>query len=237
MGAASSVPLVLAITTSDAACAAAIHDNSGERGAEGIDLGRGHAERVVDVCEGALRAAKASWGELSHVAVDVGPGSFTGVRAGVAAARGLALSLDVPALGIDAFEAIAAKVPDRPLVVAMDLRRGRFAIRRFERAGGAPLRGTADEIAGSLGPEAFHLRGTAAGDATLRAALDRAGLPPISAEAGAPTASGLARAALHVIASGAPLPPPVPLYLRGADAAPAAPSPFADPSVERTAPC
>ena len=103
----SSSPLIFAIETLGTACAAAVHDHAGERSRIVEEIGRGHAERVVDLCAETLQRGDVSWSELTHVAVATGPGSFAGIRAGVAAARGFALSLGIPAVGVTAFEATA----------------------------------------------------------------------------------------------------------------------------------
>ena len=70
-------------------------------------IGRGHAERLMPMIEAALDAAQVTFAELTRIAVTTGPGSFTGVRIGIAAARGLALALDIPAVGVGSLEALA----------------------------------------------------------------------------------------------------------------------------------
>ncbi|MBE0692228.1 MAG: tRNA (adenosine(37)-N6)-threonylcarbamoyltransferase complex dimerization subunit type 1 TsaB, partial [Aquamicrobium sp.] len=82
---------LLAIDTAADLCAACVRDtDGGERGRSVLDLGKGHAEHLMGVIEAALREAGCGFADLDAVAVSVGPGSFTGVRVGVAAARGLA---------------------------------------------------------------------------------------------------------------------------------------------------
>lgn len=103
-----------------------------------LDLGKGHAEHVIAVIDGALADAKMSYADLTAIAVSVGPGSFTGVRVGVSAARGLALALNIPAIGVTTFEALAAEThstwPGRSVLVA--LKAGdRLAIARFDEKG------------------------------------------------------------------------------------------------------
>ncbi len=68
---------------------------------------RGHAEALFPMIEALLADAGASYGDLTRIAICTGPGSFTGLRVGVAAARGLALGLGIPAIGVTRFQALA----------------------------------------------------------------------------------------------------------------------------------
>ncbi|MGC4024575.1 MAG: tRNA (adenosine(37)-N6)-threonylcarbamoyltransferase complex dimerization subunit type 1 TsaB [Mesorhizobium sp.] len=103
--------LILAIDTSAAQCAACIFDahSMRETGRAVLDLGKGHAEHLMAVIEDALSAAQTDYSSFARIAVSVGPGSFTGVRVGVSTARGLALALGIPAIGISTLEAVAAE--------------------------------------------------------------------------------------------------------------------------------
>jgi tRNA threonylcarbamoyl adenosine modification protein YeaZ len=103
--------LILAIDTSSAQCAACVFDTDRgrETGRHVLDLGKGHAEHLMAVIEAALGQAGAGYSALGRIAVSVGPGSFTGVRVGVSTARGLALALKIPAIGISTLEAVAAE--------------------------------------------------------------------------------------------------------------------------------
>ena len=101
-------PLVLGFDTSAAHCAAALL-----RGdtlvAEALEpMTRGQAERLMPLLEEVLATGGATWADLDAIGVGVGPGNFTGIRIAVSAARGLALGLGVPAVGIDGFDARAA---------------------------------------------------------------------------------------------------------------------------------
>ena len=68
------------------------------------DMARGQAERLIPMCEETLMRAKLDWQNLDAIAVGIGPGNFTGIRIAVSAARGLALSLGIPAVGVSGFE-------------------------------------------------------------------------------------------------------------------------------------
>ena len=94
--------MILAIDTSAGQCAVAL---DGVRRCERMT--RGHAERLFPMIGEAMAGAGADWQAITRIAVCTGPGSFTGIRVGVAAARGLALSLGVPAIGVTRFEALA----------------------------------------------------------------------------------------------------------------------------------
>lgn len=100
---------LLAIDTAASLCAACVFE--GDRGVElgraVRDIGKGHAEVLMDVIGEALAAANAAYSDLGAVAVAVGPGSFTGIRVGVSVARGLALALKIPSVGVSTLEAVA----------------------------------------------------------------------------------------------------------------------------------
>jgi tRNA threonylcarbamoyl adenosine modification protein YeaZ len=121
---------LLAIDTAANLCAACVFDTEAgvELGRVVLDIGKGHAERLMGVIEEALSISKTGYDALGAVAVATGPGSFTGVRVGVSTARGLALALKIPAIGVTTLEAIAAETrsafPGRPTMVVIDARRG-----------------------------------------------------------------------------------------------------------------
>ena len=70
-------------------------------------LSRGQGERLIPMLEDILAEAEIAWSGLDAIAVGVGPGNFTGIRISVSAARGLALGLGIPAIGVSTFEALA----------------------------------------------------------------------------------------------------------------------------------
>ncbi len=101
--------MILAIDTSAAQCAVALLGN-GVCAERRTAMERGHAEHLFPMIDDVLAQAGAGYGDLTRIAVCTGPGSFTGLRIGVAAARGLALGCGIPAVGITRFEALAAEV-------------------------------------------------------------------------------------------------------------------------------
>ncbi|MEO1469219.1 MAG: tRNA (adenosine(37)-N6)-threonylcarbamoyltransferase complex dimerization subunit type 1 TsaB [Pseudomonadota bacterium] len=109
--------MILGIDTSAGQCAVALiaGDSIVARAVE--PMARGHAERLFPLIETALAEAGFGLESLNRIAVCTGPGSFTGLRVGVAAARGLALGRGVPAVGVTRFEAVAAAIA-RPAWIA-----------------------------------------------------------------------------------------------------------------------
>ena len=108
----------LGFDTSAAHCAAALLCGDRLVATRAEAMGRGQAERLMPLMEEMLAEAGIGWRDLSRLGVGVGPGNFTGIRIGVSAARGLALALDIPAVGVSGFDAIrqsgAAGVPAVP---------------------------------------------------------------------------------------------------------------------------
>ena len=94
--------IILAFDTSGAHVTAGLWGASGEPCFE--EMARGQAERLIPMCEEVLSESGHTWADLDAVGVGVGPGNFTGIRISVSAARGLALSLGIPAVGVTGFE-------------------------------------------------------------------------------------------------------------------------------------
>ncbi len=207
--------IVLAIDTAGTGCYAALYDSDTDTvlGSAGADIGRGHAERLMEFVDGALAAAGLDLPSVERVAVTVGPGSFTGIRVGVAAARGLALALGVPAVGVSSLAALAAdRQAGERLLVAMDAKRDEVYWQAFAADGQALSLPALAGLEEARGITAAH-DGALAGSA---AALLRAEAPQETDGVSIATVARL----------GARLDPqghlPRPLYLRGPDAKPQA---------------
>ena len=99
-------PLILGFDTSAAHCAAALLHGDEVLAERREEMSRGQAERLMPLLEGMLSEQGVSWRDLNAIGVGVGPGNFTGIRISVSAARGLALALDIPAIGVSTFEAL-----------------------------------------------------------------------------------------------------------------------------------
>jgi len=111
--------LVFGFDTSAAHCAAALLRGTRVVALRGEAMTRGQAERLMPLLEELLAEGCVDWADLARIGVGVGPGNFTGIRIGVSAARGLALALEIPAIGVTSFEIIslgdrAAHVPAVP---------------------------------------------------------------------------------------------------------------------------
>lgn len=103
-------PIVLAFDTSAAHCAAALL--SGDRIDTVVEvMEKGQAERLVPMLDELLTVAGVRWADIWLVVVGTGPGNFTGIRIAVALARGLALGLGVPAVGVTSFEVLGEDQP------------------------------------------------------------------------------------------------------------------------------
>lgn len=210
--------MILGLDTSAAQCAVALLGR-GAPVAERAPMDRGHAEALFPMIEAVLSRAGAAYPDITRIAVCTGPGSFTGVRIGVAAARGLALSLGVPVIGVSRFEALAAEAGG-PVAVILAGRGTTVYVQCFGTEGeplAPPRMVAADEVAGAI-PAGISRQ---AGDAAHPVAGDSALLPE-----GLPDPALIARLA----AERALVEPPRPLYLKGADAAPPreAPPPLLD---------
>ncbi|MEL6318118.1 MAG: tRNA (adenosine(37)-N6)-threonylcarbamoyltransferase complex dimerization subunit type 1 TsaB, partial [Pseudomonadota bacterium] len=161
-------PALALIDATGEACAAVIARPSGVVAAVSETMRRGQAERLGPILREALEAAKLAPSELAAVAVVVGPGSFTGVRVGVAGARALALAIGRPCIGVTGFDAVAAQAAGRieagPAVIAFgrpDRRLWRVAgadwtLGALEQGDDAALAARAAELGGPpvLGPAA-----------------------------------------------------------------------------------
>lgn len=213
-------PLVLGFDTSGPHCAAALLRGGRLLAAVEEAMATGQAERLMPMLEGLLAAAGAGWRDLTAIGVGTGPGNFSGLRIAVAAARGLALALGRPAVGVTGFEALAEGL-SLPRLVALPGRGGETVVARVGPGGlegsPRPLRGGTlpEDWAGTGLPVTGHEAHEAA--ALARATGGRAEAPAL------PRAHAIAAVAARrfMQAPGRP----APLYLRPADAAPPAEGP------------
>jgi tRNA threonylcarbamoyl adenosine modification protein YeaZ len=122
---------ILAIDTALGQCAAAIVDTAQAEplASEVLAMERGHAEALLPLLDRVVSRTEGGFSALDRVAVTIGPGSFTGLRVGISAARAVALAAGVPAVGVTTLSALMAPLiedgPARLTVAAIDARGGR----------------------------------------------------------------------------------------------------------------
>lgn len=135
---------VLAIDTALEACSACVVDVVGlepaeVRSAESEPMTRGHAEALMPLLDRVVGAVEGGFGTLDRIAVTVGPGSFTGLRVGISAARAISLACDRPAVGITTLAAFAAPLISSEsgsiIAVAIDARHGSIYFQAFSADG------------------------------------------------------------------------------------------------------
>lgn len=127
---------VLAMDCTAGACSAAVARDGEILARRYKPMTRGHAEALMPMVEEVLGQAGTSYAALDLLAVTVGPGGFTGVRIGLAAARGIALAAALPALGVNTLEILARGVPEsergeRAVVAVLDSRRADLYAQSF----------------------------------------------------------------------------------------------------------
>jgi tRNA threonylcarbamoyladenosine biosynthesis protein TsaB len=127
---------ILAIDVSGGACSTAMWREGRVVARRYRPMTRGHAEALMPMIHETMVEVGESLRRLDAVAVSIGPGAFTGIRIGLAAARGIGLAAAVPTVGISTFAAVAEAVPEsersaRTLVVLLDSRRGDLFVQRF----------------------------------------------------------------------------------------------------------
>ncbi|MEE9453176.1 MAG: tRNA (adenosine(37)-N6)-threonylcarbamoyltransferase complex dimerization subunit type 1 TsaB [Paracoccaceae bacterium] len=124
-------PLILAFDTSAAHCAVALLKGNESLSHATQDMIKGQSECLMPMLENTLKTTGHTWQDLDLIAVGTGPGNFTGVRIAVATARGLALALEVRALGVSTFEALAYGTKGAFRVV-LDGRRDQVFVQDFK---------------------------------------------------------------------------------------------------------
>ena len=150
--------LILGIETATHQVGCAIGGHEGVLASFHSAKGRRHVETLVPAIEFMCRHAKIDLDEISAVAVDIGPGLFSGLRVGVAAAKALAQALRVPAIGISSLDLLAFPVryTSRLIVPAIDARRGELFYALYRQVPGGAQRltgyqvGTPEDLASEL---------------------------------------------------------------------------------------
>lgn len=221
-------PTILAFDTSGPHCAVAVM-LGGRIVAERFEtMQRGQAERLMPLIEETMDAVGIVYADLDAIGVGTGPGNFTGIRIGVAAARGLALGLDRPAVGISTFQSLADSVAADGIIAAMvEGPRGQVYVQRFR--AGQPLAApeTFAHDAPPAHPFADHLVYLGDPDAGKAMSMEMGeqripinAVPRTQRDGFEFIAPRIAQSTAACLAVGQDLPPPSPLYVRRADAAP-----------------
>ena len=217
--------LILAIDTALDACAAAVLDTeTGQLIAqESQAMKRGHAEALMPLIGRVIREARIAFAALDRIAVTTGPGSFTGLRVGLSAARGIGLAADKPVVGLSTLTAYAAPVVGQnaaqPVISAIDARHDHVYFQVVSGDGGSLIRPRVATIEEALDATRFgapHLVGNAARILADRWPVDA--LPPFKVDPQpAPDIAWLAWLGAAVSPDSAPARP---YYLRAPDAKP-----------------
>ncbi|WP_224825347.1 tRNA (adenosine(37)-N6)-threonylcarbamoyltransferase complex dimerization subunit type 1 TsaB [Cognatishimia sp. MH4019] len=203
--------MILAFDTSAAHCTAALLSGGKVLAHAHEDMAKGQAERLMVLLQEVLSEAGATYADLTAIAVGTGPGNFTGIRISVSAARGLALGLGIPAIGVSTLEAQAFDTPG-PVLSTVDARRDQVYLQGFGYPDAPPPQQRAlDTIAGLASPPGLTVIGGRS-DAVSRQLDARA------TASAYPLAEALALVAATRLSE--PQPRPKPLYIRPADAAP-----------------
>ena len=217
--------LIIGIDSATNGCSVALMAGGRVLASVAKEMSRGQAEELMLMVDGTLKEAAVTPADLDMVAVSIGPGSFTGLRIGLAAARGLALSLSIPCIGVSTFETCAKAVDEKSLdgqslLVAVETRRDDIYAQLFDKnlnplsdgaamsaAGlGLLVAGNDVVVAGDGGARAVEMLGGCECNAQLLDANIQPGAVEVCAIAGAKYTPGEIP------------PPPQPLYLRPPEA-------------------
>ena len=141
---------ILALETSAKAVSAAVTEDGKVLASGYQDTGLTHSRTLMPIVEGILKNTGLTMADIGAVAVAAGPGSFTGIRIGVSAAKGLAFAADKPAIGVSTLAAMArnAAFAGGLIVCAMDARRNQIYNALFEAKDGSLTRLTPDRAIG-----------------------------------------------------------------------------------------
>ena len=217
---------ILALDTATSACSVAVRID-GETVACALEpMTRGQSEALMPMLMGVLGQAKLAVKDVDLIAVTRGPGAFTGLRIGLAAARGLSLASGIPCCGVTTTQAIAAaaddpETPDQTILVALDSKRADIYIQVFGATGPLmdhPRAVSLDDLPKLIDELGLVGKVEVVGDAQDRAISVLKGEFIKNSALEIPDARFVAGVAERIVLSGAPMVEPSPLYLRPADA-------------------
>jgi tRNA threonylcarbamoyladenosine biosynthesis protein TsaB len=217
--------LILSIDTALDACAAGVLDTQAGKllARESEDMKRGHAEALMPLIARVMKASGIAFSGLDRIAVTTGPGSFTGLRVGLSAARGIALAANKPAVGVTTLAAYAAPIvsqdTEHPVISAIDARHDHVYFQAVGGDGSSLVQPRVAPIEEALDASKFgaaYLVGNAARMLAERWPADA--LPPFKVDAQA--APDIAWVAWLGAAVSPNIAPARPFYLRAPDAKP-----------------
>jgi tRNA threonylcarbamoyl adenosine modification protein YeaZ len=220
--------LILALDAALAGCSAAVLADGAVRARQALATERGHAALLPAMTEAVLAEAGLRAPQLDAVAAVVGPGGFTGLRAALALAEGLALGAGVPLIGVTTGEALAMAVPapiraERAVWAAIDNRRGDLVLERFAPGSAVPEGEPVVVAEAALPPERRAV--AVAGDAApqVAARLAARGVDALLSGSRLPDAAAAALVAALRLEGRIPPRPARPLYASPPSVRPPAP--------------
>lgn len=206
--------IILGLDTCLDACSVAVLERGAVRAQASHPMGRGHQEAIAPLVQAVMAEAGLDFSDLERIGVTIGPGSFTGLRVGLAFAKGLGAALALPVFGVGTLAALAEPLGDALTFAVIDARRGQVYLQAF--AAGRAL----------MAPDALDVATAAARVAELSGGRDcvlvgsggslLADLMPAARQVEAPACDPAAVARLAMAQTNPPAPRP--LYLRAPDA-------------------
>ncbi|MBL4800584.1 MAG: tRNA (adenosine(37)-N6)-threonylcarbamoyltransferase complex dimerization subunit type 1 TsaB [Emcibacter sp.] len=228
---------LLALDSALSSCSAAVIEGGEIKSEIFENRMRGQAERLMPICQDVCEQAGLSFDDLDAIAVTCGPGTFTGVRIGLAAAKGLALALGIPLVGVTSLDVVARNAADKRgngrIAIAFDARRSEVYWQIFDVMGGrvvpvmTPVAVPLVDIESHIDDQVTAVIGTGAElvkSFLSQDAQDRLSFPDLPSQPTAGTLGQIAYERLEEeLASGVKVEAVVPLYLRAPDAVAAKP--------------
>ena len=214
---------IFAIDTALESCSAAVFDTDTDTivAREDIAMARGHAEALMPLIARVIEKSGGDFTTIDRIAVTTGPGSFTGLRVGIAAARGLGLAAGKPVVGLSTLAAFAAPLlaadNTSPVAVAIDARHDHVYLQLLAGSGHVLVTPRVVSLADAAQLASGGKTRLTGNAAKILAAVWRGAAPSLVEQRAAPDIEWVARLGATAVESASP---PKPLYLRAPDAQP-----------------